>query len=111
MNRLMLVTAVIVGSSGLVIAQIKQVAYDGVVISTGAPGYQVPSFATGDAFRVMIGFESSVPDGIVDPTVGQYSGAVRQLSFTVGPYIGFADPGGNIQVGNDYTGQGQAIDY
>lgn len=85
--------------------------YEGTVISTGGPGFEVPSFAIGDPFRVTYTFESGTPDSLSDPTVGHYSGAVRSLSFKVGSYEGYADPGANIQVGNDYTGQGRNVDY
>ena len=89
--------------------------YKASVVSTGPPGapaHQVPSFAVGDSFHVTYTFDSDVTDQMPeDPTVGHYPRAVTALSFTVGSYEGYADPGAHIQVGNDYTGQGRNVDY
>ena len=60
------------------------VTYSGSVVSTGAPGFQVPTFAVGMPFQVTFTYDPSTPNAFPDPNVGNYYNAVESLSFSAG---------------------------
>ena len=88
--------------------------FEGTVVSIGAPGFEVPTLSVGDTFTGSYTIRSYTPDSrSSDPTLGLYVDAFVSLSADVGDYsmTASSNPTHNIQVGNDYTGQGPAQDY
>lgn len=103
--------------AGVLFAFVAPAFVEAAILSTTyygqvTPGFLVPGFTVGDLFRVTYTFDSATTDSSPgDPSIGQYTGAIQSLSFSVGQYSGFADSGANVQVGNNYTGQGGSKDY
>jgi hypothetical protein len=95
--------------SGQASPQTVTVTYSGPVVSTGAPGFQVPSFAVGVPFQVTFTYDSSTPNIASNPAY--YYQAISSLSFAVGTNTGSAVPPDSIYMAHDYTGQGGSQDY